>query len=310
MIKGLVISVGGSQGAYAGGIIQNKLEKEVKYDKFYGSSVGSLMIPLIASGNIEGLKEAFTKTNMEDIFTINPFKVLDSSNGVFRYTLNYWNLFKLVFIRKASSLGDSSVLRDKTIPKFFPEESYKKIKDGNLSIMVTNISTGKLEIKNLKECSHIEFMDWMWASTCAPPFMSIAEIGGCHYIDGGVISQVPIKQAILDGCDVIDVIILNKENYELPIEHIRNLFHYQIRVLLVMMNKIQSHQVDMGYLSDIARKKVRINFHYTKRRLTNNSLIFDSETMTKWWEEGYEDSKNNKPISYLINGKKDSYQIL
>ena len=100
--------------------------------------------------------------------------------------------------------------------------------------------------------------------------MSIAKINDCHYTDGGVLIQVPIKQAILDGCDEIDIIILNKEGNNWTIEHIRNFFHYQIKLLLLMMNKLMDHQIDLGYLSHHANKLVKLNFHYTTKRLTNN----------------------------------------
>lgn len=127
-------------------------------------------------------------------------------------------------------------------------------------------------------------------------------------MDGGILSQIPIKHAILDGCDDIDIIILNKENYEWPIEHIRNFLHAQIKVLLLMMNSIQRIQLDLGYLSSITRKEVRLNFYYTSRRLTNNSLIFDTELMSNWWDEGYEYSENSKQISYILEGRKNTYR--
>tara|TARA_R110000772_G_scaffold43995_3_gene101254 strand:- start:79 stop:1005 length:927 start_codon:yes stop_codon:yes gene_type:complete len=308
MKKGLVVSVGGSQGAYAGGIIESKIKRGIVYDNLYGSSVGALLIPFAATNDCESMKEVFTTSGMGDIYTTNPFKIQEQNHGMFRYSLHYYNIFKNLFVHKKSSLGNTRQLRNGLIPTYFPTEY--KLGNKDLSIMVTNISTGELEIKKYCDYSHKEFMDWVWASTCAPPFMSIAELDGCFYMDGGILSQVPIKQAILDGCDDIDIIILGKENHEWPIEHIRNFLHAQIKVLLLMMNKIQKTQLDMGYLASISKKKIQLNFHYTNRRLTNNSLIFDPEMMSKWWDEGYEYSENNEQISFLINGKKNSYKII
>jgi NTE family protein len=308
MKKGLCVSVGGSQGAYAGGIIESKINNGVVYDNLYGSSVGALVIPFAAIGDVKSLKEVFTTSVTDDIYTTNPFKVLEQNNGMFRYTLHYYNIFKNLFIHKKPSLGNTRKLRNTLIPKFFPSEY--KLGNKKLSIMVTNISTGELEIKEYNDYTREEYMDWVWASTCAPPFMSIAHLGDCYYMDGGILSQVPIRQAILDGCDDIDIIILSKENHEWPIEHIRNFLHAQVKVLLLMMNKIQKTELNMGYLTSISKKKVRLNFHYTNRRLTNNSLIFDPEMMSKWWDEGYEYSENNEQISFLINGKKNSYKLI
>tara|TARA_R110000772_G_scaffold20466_2_gene56743 strand:+ start:57249 stop:58175 length:927 start_codon:yes stop_codon:yes gene_type:complete len=306
MKKGLVISVGGSQGSYAAGIIESKLKNGIIYDNLYGSSVGSLIIPFVASNDRKSMKEVFTTSGMDDIYTTNPFKVQEQNHGMFRYSLHYYNIFKNLFIHKKSSLGNTRQLRNGLIQNSFPKE--EKILNKEMTIMVTNISTGELEVKKYSDYSHEEYMDWVWASTCAPPFMSIAKLDGCFYMDGGILSQVPIQQAIMDGCDDIDIIILGKENHEWPIEHIRNYLHAQVKVLLLMMNKIQKTELDMGYLSSISKKKVRLNFHYTNRRLTNNSLIFDPEMMSKWWDEGYEYAENNEQISFLINGKKNSYK--
>lgn len=306
MKKGLCVSVGGSQGAYAGGILESNIKRGVVYDNVYGSSVGSLIVPFASIGDYNSLKKVFTSTTMDDIYTTNPFKIKEQNNGMFKYSLHYYNIFKNLFIDKKPSLGDTTQLRDGLIRKSFPTEY--ELGNKNISIMVTNISTGKLEIKKYHECTHDEFMEWTWASTCAPPFMSVANINGSSYMDGGILSQIPIKHAILDGCDDIDIIILNKENYEWPIEHIRNFLHAQIKVLLLMMNSIQRIQLDLGYLSSITRKEIRLNFYYTNRRLTNNSLIFDTELMSNWWDEGYEYSENSKQISYILEGRKNTYR--
>lgn len=309
MKKGLVVSVGGSRGAYAGGIVEYYIRNGKTYDNFYGSSIGSLIIPYAATGNYNQLKMAFSQITMDDVFTLNPFKIQKQNKGIFKYSINHWNVFKNLVIRGNSTLGDSKRLRTRTIPKFFPETEYINILNNNknLMIMVTNISTGEIEQKHLKDYTHDEFMDWMYASACAPPFMSIAEINGNHYTDGGILNQVPLKQAIIDGCDEIDVIVLAKEVNDWPIEHIRNFFHYQIKLLMLMMNKIKDHQIDMGYLTSYATKKIQINFHYTKRRLTNNALLFDGELMSEWWTEGYEYTKRGDYISYVVDGKNKTF---
>jgi hypothetical protein len=76
------------------------------------------------------------------------------------------------------------------------------------------------------------------------------------------------------------------------------------------MNKIKDYQIDMGYLTQFARKKVTINFHYLTRRLTNNALIFDAELMNEWWEEGYEYAESNQYVSYIIDGRNNTYELI
>ncbi len=47
-------------------------------------------------------------------------------------------------------------------------------------------------------------------------------------------------------------------------------------------------------------KKVIINRFFTPTRLTENSLIFNREKMTKWWEEGKEFARKIDPKEAVI----------
>ena len=57
-MRALVISGGGSKGAYAGGVAQYLIQEEGrKYDMFLGTSTGSLLVPHIAAGKIDKIHE-------------------------------------------------------------------------------------------------------------------------------------------------------------------------------------------------------------------------------------------------------------
>ena len=91
-MRALVISGGGSKGAFAGGVAQFLLEnKKVKYDLFIGTSTGSLLIPHLALGNIDKIHRIYTNVNMGKIFNINPF-VVKKKNGVDVVSINHFNV--------------------------------------------------------------------------------------------------------------------------------------------------------------------------------------------------------------------------
>ena len=48
-------------------------------------------------------------------------------------------------------------------------------------------------------------------------------------------------------------------------------------------------------------RKIDVNIYYTPELLTEYPLIFDPDTMCKWWEMGYEFAKNQKPECYCYN---------
>ncbi len=75
-MRALVISGGGSKGAFAGGVAQFLIqEKKIKYDLFLGTSTGSLMIIHLALGKLDALKEIYTSINQLIIFSNCPITI-------------------------------------------------------------------------------------------------------------------------------------------------------------------------------------------------------------------------------------------
>lgn len=76
MKKALVISGGGSKGAFAGGVAQYLMKHENRdYDLLLGTSTGSLMISHLALHKLDELKELYTNVNQNSIFSNNPFSI-------------------------------------------------------------------------------------------------------------------------------------------------------------------------------------------------------------------------------------------
>lgn len=65
----LVVSGGGSKGAFAVGVIKYLTENrpDIKFDTFCGTSTGSLMLPLVALGEMALLEELYTTKTTQDI---------------------------------------------------------------------------------------------------------------------------------------------------------------------------------------------------------------------------------------------------
>ena len=72
-MKALVISGGGSLGAWGGGVAEYLFNTGNTYDVIVGTSTGALLSPMIAMNNFAELKSAYTSMNQNDIFDINPF---------------------------------------------------------------------------------------------------------------------------------------------------------------------------------------------------------------------------------------------
>jgi NTE family protein len=57
-----------------------------------------------------------------------------------------------------------------------------------------------------------------------------------------------------------------------------------------MLDRIESQNIRIGKFVASNHDAI-INFYYTPSVLTTNSLIFEKEKMTKWWESGFNYAK-------------------
>lgn len=310
MKRALVLGGGGSKGAYAVGIIKRYFEIGKRYDIIIGTSTGSLIGPLVAAGNITGLIDGYTSITPSDVFNINPFSIKKNIDGSFKWKINKYAIFYNRYILRQASFGSTKNLRYKTIPKFFTKDDYYKILESNidLCVCVSNITLNVGEVKNIKECLYEDYCDWIWASTCAPPVMSVPFIDGYEYVDGAITKPVPIDEAILRGADEIDVIILDTKNTKIvKKDRVESDTILQLRSNDMLMDRLLKYNINLAHLVDISNKSVKINFHYTETVLTDNSLIFDKDSMKKWLDLGYDYAADNKKESYILFGNLNKY---
>lgn len=288
--KALVISGGGSKGAFAGGVAEYLMkEKDKHYDIFIGTSTGSLMVSHLAMEKIAELKKLYTNVNQRTIFSNNPF-FIKKVHGEKIITINHlntlWN-----FINGRKTFGESKNLR-KLIRKHITEELFFNIikNDTEVVVTVSNLSTNKIEYKTLRECTFNDFCDWVWASCNYIPFMSLLEKNGCQYADGGFGCLVPIREAINRGAKEIDAIILETEITQINRLKSKNPFSLLFDAFDFMLEHVERHNITIGKLT-AKQHNVQLNLYYTPTVLTTNSLIFDKKLMTKWWHSGYEHAK-------------------
>ena len=129
MKKALVISGGGSKGAFAGGVAQYLMKKKnKKYDLFLGTSTGSLMVSHLALGMLDELKDLYTNVNQETIFSNNPFKIKKVA-GEKVISINHLNTF-WNFLNGRKTFGESKNLRS-LIKRKVTKEMYDAIKEAN-----------------------------------------------------------------------------------------------------------------------------------------------------------------------------------
>ena len=288
----LVISGGGSKGAFAGGVAQYLIEEtKQQYDLFLGTSTGSLLVSHLALKKIEEIKKAFISVTQDDVFDNCPFLI--RKKGVLtRIKIHHFNVLKN-FLRGKKTFGESNNLRNlisREISAPYFEQFQKESQE--VVICVSNLSANQVEYKSLQESTYDDFIDWIWISCNYVPFMTLVTKNGCEYADGGLGCIIAIEEAIRRGTTQVDAIILNTKFQKTNRVHTRNAFDALGSIFGFISDRIEYQNLKIGALVAY-EKKVKLSLFYTPRVLTTNSLVFEKNKMSGWWQEGWTYAQQN-----------------
>ena len=290
-MRALVISGGGSKGAFAGGVAQYLIQDLGKeYDMFLATSTGSLLVPHLAAGNIPKIYDIFTNVTQSDIFSVSPFVQRKKGDREF-VSIDFLNSL-WQFIRMKRTFGESKSLK-RNIRRNFTKEEFDLISSSihDVVVTVTNLSKNRVEYKSIHDCTYEEFCNWIWISCNYVPFMSLATVDGYEYADGGLACVIPIREAIQRGATEIDAIVLESESMEHNKVLGKNPFSLMINLFGHLLDQVEKNDITIGKLA-AKTKNANLNLYYTPTRLTENSLIFSKRLMVKWWNEGYQYAKS------------------
>ncbi len=207
----LVISGGGSKGAFAVGVLQSIFQHapNLYFDMIVGTSTGALIAPLATPKNIQVLERLYTTVTTTDIIT----------------TYNLGNRL----LTGANSIFGAEPLA-KLITQYFTDAFFQDLLNEPYTVVVTAVCLQTMEAnyfssKNLalptnKTVINLTQPDYfrraILASACEPVFLPPIEIiPGAQplrqYVDGGVREISPIQIAIEQGAEEIFAILLSSE---------------------------------------------------------------------------------------------------
>jgi len=289
-MRALVISGGGSKGAFAGGVAQYLMQEEGRqYDIFLGTSTGSLLVPHLALGEFDRLYENYSNVNQRTIFSVNPF--IKKKRGEREFIgINHFNVL-WQFLKGKRTFGESKNLR-RLIKRTFTRDDFKSLQESpkKIAVAVSNLSLNRTEMKDLDNYTYDEFCDWIWISCNYVPFMSLVVKNECEYADGGLSCSIPIKEAIDMGATEVDAIILETEKDITKRTPGKNPFSLMMSLYDYVLDQMEYNDVLLGKLA-AENKHVKLNLFYTPTKLTDNSLIFNKKQMKQWWHDGFNHAK-------------------
>lgn len=187
---GLVLTGGGSKGAYEVGAFKALKEMGINITAIVGTSIGAINGALMVQDDLDKMHEIYKNIKMENLMDIE--EKLDETKDVFAIK----NITKVV--------------KDFTRKKGFSNEPLKKMLEENLDIdkiynseidygMVTYSMKTKESLELFKkDIPREELVDHILASACFPLYKS-QKIKDKEYVDGGMYDNMPINMLANKG---------------------------------------------------------------------------------------------------------------
>lgn len=238
MKKALVLSGGGTKGAYQAGVMKAFIECGMDdWDIVTGTSVGALHAALIV------------QREYQDLFDI--YQRLEPSEIIGGYLPKEKKLENIVADRKEIYHTFVQYIKDKGLDVdplkknihdlFHPEKFFSSPIDFGC---VAAEHKGHDGVYVTKEMMKKNGEKWLLASASAYPVFPVCEIDGHAYVDGGYYDNLPIDEALQFGADQVIAIDLNPEPVHPQFLHRSNIIY--------MFPK-----ADTGDFLDFSKEKIR-----------------------------------------------------
>lgn len=280
-MRALVLSGGGSKGAYQVGVLRKLLVDDgIKYDLVAGISVGAINASVLAQFPLG--QEAQAWEELKAVWDqVRTSKVRKG-----------WCL-----VGKIASLWEASVYNSAPLQTWIKSSlDQAKIISSGRKLRVVAVSWDSGESYVADEVDP-DIASWVCASSSFPVMLSPVSVRGQLWADGGVRSLTPLGEAIRAGATDVDVVLCGDPDLEEPF-HSKGraaLPGLMVRALELMSNQIMRADLKIcGLKNDLAGPYRQVNVRVYKPSIDlgaiQDSLDFDPEPIAKIIALGYEDT--------------------
>jgi NTE family protein len=275
--RALVLSGGGSKGAFEVGVLQRLMgEEEIDYDLLCGISVGAINAAYVAQTPLAHPRDAAAR--LRAIWdTVTTAKIRRN-----------WFPF-----RELSSVYDSRPLHD----WIRSELKVAAIRSSGRRLRIVSVSFGTGEPFVADEQTP-DLTEWVVASSAFPVMLTPVRIRGDLWTDGGLRSVTPLGEAIRAGADEIDVVLCSDPFAKAPFEvaHAHAIPQLVLRSIDIMNDEVSRADLRIaGLKNDLSElrpkyRKVKIRLFQPKEPLPFDSLDFDPANLRTMIDAGYAQS--------------------
>ena len=284
MKTALVISGGGSKGAFAVGAIKKIYEQYRDRGWFSivgGSSTGALIA--VAAAMLGG-PEDLAREAMDVLI-----KGYTESR-----TLDFLERNRIIdYLHKRNSLNSTEPLRKLLFEKVRPEwfEWLQSDAAPDCYVVYTDFHTGDKIAVSPKDpgVDREQFIEATLASASVPVLMEPTYIDGNACFDGGVRDVLPIERAIELGAERIIPIFLDPEKLEETETEYKNMKEVALRTVMICMDEIiRNDYLQARYLQNAAQFKKKLWDEVGRSRRTRKRLekLCESEEFSEFFGSG------------------------
>ena len=299
MKRALVLSGGGSKGAFEVGAIANLInKKKLDFQLFTGTSVGALNAAFLGQArNHKELQELAQE--LADLWL-----ALKGNRCIYRGGL-FGNLWRLLF---RGALYNPSGLRDLIYRKLDPERLFHP--RTVVKVTVVSFETGKLLCADSRRPElHSDYLSYVLASASMPFFFPAVPIADQHWYDGGLRDLTPLATAIKENPDEIVVITTFplSPNLEatLPPARPGSALKAVLRTVEILLSEISANDLQLAQAINKAwwrypgKRPIPIQIIAPAKPIPGNALSFDPVQIRENLQAGYEAAE--KPHFLAMN---------
>lgn len=213
MKRALVLSGGGSRGAYQLGVYKALKRLGIKFDIITGTSIGALNGAIFTMGDYRKGKKLWYKI---------------SSNELFSYSFKDFSEYPRIAKDMIKNKGLSFEKAEEILASVLNEKQIRKSKI-DYGLVTYNLKSKTPKVVRKNDVPQGKLISYILASATCFPIVKKKNIDGEYYVDGGYYDNLPINLAIDMGADEIIAVDLDSiglkqkvKDEEVKIDYIKN----------------------------------------------------------------------------------------
>ena len=285
---GLVLGGGGGKGAYQLGVWKALTELGInQYINFFsGTSIGAFNAALFAQENVEIAEELWKEVSLEKLIPLNKLEILKKGIGLIIGGKNL-NISKKYLSQKAEEGSVSKEGAMELIDKYIDINKIKSL--GKVCYATcTELPDFKVKYFNLSEYDENICKDIIIASSSLPLIYEPTDVNNIKYIDGAICDNLPVQPLYGEGCNIIIVVSLSKEN------RVNRALYPNTKIIEIYSKNLNENVINGTLNLDEEAKKNRIKEGY----LDTINILLPIIDMTKYIVEV--EAKEKNPFLYKV----------